>query len=113
MKIFNYVLIAMLAMILIGCGAAKQPDAPIVVTDTKTVYIPVYCPTPKVTCEFSGGGTTTVSKMLKCVVVQKDALSFCSKESMEKHINDLIEQAKANDEAAEPLAKSKDQNTSK
>lgn len=111
MKIFNYVLIAMLAMIIIGCGAAKQPNAPIVVTDTKTVYIPVYCPTPKVTCEFSGGGTTTASKMLKCIIVQKDALSFCSKDSMEKYVNDLIEKAKARD--AETEVKSFDQNTSK
>jgi hypothetical protein len=98
MKTFNLLTICIgciFAFVFTGCfGDQPQTPEPLVRTETKEVYIPVYCNGPKVTCEFSGGGTITLGKLMKCISDQKAALAYCSKDNMIKHEPTLIDLTK-------------------
>jgi len=99
MKIFNLIAfsIAILTM-LIGCGAKQQPDT-VYLTNTKKVYIPVYCNTRvKVKCEFNNPeDTKVIDGMLTCIISQKDVISACSEDKLRKHVDDLIAKDKEDD----------------
>jgi len=71
------ILLATLLIALTGCST-KQPCEPIVVYNTKDVYIPVPCKIEHPECSLSGTTNKAVlDNMIKCIADQHMAIESC------------------------------------
>lgn len=71
-KIIDAILLIIAIILIIGCTEKVYVPEYI----EKEVYIPVTITVPEINCEFTGGGTLTLEKMLKCLSDQKAALDL-------------------------------------
>lgn len=89
-SIIKFIVCGLIMFLVIGCGGKEPAPAPIIKVDMQKVYIPVYCESPKILCEFSGDGVVTIGKLIKCISDLKAANAFCNKDKIESHINEMI-----------------------
>lgn len=87
MKIFNILLIGILAIFLVGCSTKQQPSVaqPTIITktETKIVKTPIIYEVPTIKCEFSGKGGEPTIKLIKCLRLHKKALAFIREHNAE------------------------------
>lgn len=87
MKIFNILLISILAIFLVGCSRKQQPSVaqPTIITktETKIVKTPIIYEVPNIKCEFSGKGGEPTIKLIKCLRLHKKALALIREHNAE------------------------------
>lgn len=94
MKIFS---LLVMAILLAGCGT-KIVEKDNYITNTRDVYIPVYCNDEDVTirCNWKDKDDSgVVKKMMLCIQDLKDSKRFCSKDNMSKYVDELIKKKQA------------------
>jgi len=92
MKIFKYVIIAVIAIGFSGCWWDKPK--PSCKCETKYVYkykikevkVPVKLHVPEVKCDFKGDGFEPTIKLLECIVKQKKVLEAISSGKYDENI---------------------------
>jgi len=93
MKIFKYLLLVSMTLIVIGCGD-KNPNPEhdvVVVTKVKKIYIETGCKVPNIDCDFTGDGFEPTVKLLECVSLQKHVLDSL-KEQSDKNTTKVVEE---------------------